>query len=78
MDISLSGSGMLSDEKKIIKEKESLSHRFHCRDQPFFLAFKGLLHCFSTCIEITGNNRYYFILKNVENCKEKFQRLKKL
>ena len=22
------------------------------------LAFKGLLHCFSTCIEITGNNWY--------------------
>ena len=39
---------------------------------------KGLLHCFSTCIEITGNNRYCFILKNVENCKENFQRVKKL
>ena len=42
------------------------------------LSFKGLLHCFSTCIGITGNNWYYFILKNVENCKEKFQRVKKL
>ena len=39
---------------------------------------KGLLHCFSTCTEITGNNRYCFILKNVENCKEKFQRVTKL
>ena len=42
------------------------------------LCVKGLLHCFSTCIEITGNNRYCFILKNIENCKEKFQRVKKL
>ena len=42
------------------------------------LAFKGLLHCFSTRIEIIGNNRCCFILKNVENCKEKFQRVKKL
>ena len=42
------------------------------------LKFKGLLHCFSTCIEITGNNRYCFILKNVENCKEKFLRVKNL
>ena len=40
--------------------------------------FKGLLHCFSTCIEITGNNWYCFNLKNVDNCKEKFQRVKKL
>ena len=39
---------------------------------------KGLLHFFSACIEITGNNWYYFNLKNVENCKEKFQRVKKL
>ena len=30
---------------------------------------KGLLHCFSTCIEITGNNWYCFILKNVQNSK---------
>ena len=42
------------------------------------LYVKGLLHCFSTCIEITGNNWYCFILKNVENCKEKFQRVIKL
>ena len=40
--------------------------------------FKGLLHCFSTCIEIVGNNWYCFNLKNVENCKEKFRRVKKL
>ena len=40
--------------------------------------FKGLLHCFLTCIESTGTNWYYFNLKNVENCKEKFQRVKKL
>ena len=33
---------------------------------------KGLLHCFSTCIEITGNNWYCLILNNVENCKKKF------
>ena len=39
---------------------------------------KGLLHYFSTCIDITGNNWYCFILKNVENCKKKFQRVKKL
>ena len=39
---------------------------------------KGLLHCFSTCTEMTRNNWYCFILKNVENCKEKFQRVKKL
>ena len=39
---------------------------------------KGLLHYFSTCIEITGNNWYCFIFKNVENCKDKFQRVKKL
>ena len=40
--------------------------------------FKGLLHCFSTCIEIIGNNWYCFILKNVENRKKKFQSVKKL
>ena len=40
--------------------------------------FKGLLHCFSTCIEINGSNWYCFNLKNVENCKEKIQRVKKL
>ena len=39
---------------------------------------KGLLHCFSTCHEINENNRYCFILKNVKNCKEKFQRVQKL
>ena len=39
---------------------------------------KGLLYCFSTCIEITGNNWYCFVKKNVENCKEKFQMVKKL
>ena len=39
---------------------------------------KGLLHCFSTGIDITGNKWYCFILKNVENCKKKFQRVKKL
>ena len=39
---------------------------------------KEVLHCFSTCIEISGNNWYCFILKNVENCMEKFQRVKKL
>ena len=38
---------------------------------------KGLLHCFLTCIEIFGNYWYCFILKNVENRKEKFQRIKK-
>ena len=40
--------------------------------------FNGLLHCFSTCTEITGNNWYCFISKNTENCKEKFQLVKKL
>ena len=40
--------------------------------------FKGLLHCFSTCIEIIGNNWYCFILKNVENHKKKFQKVKKI
>ena len=44
----------------------------------FYNHLKGLLHCFSTCIEITGNNWYCFILKNVENCKENFLRVKKL
>ena len=39
---------------------------------------KGLLHCFSTCIEIIGKNWYCFILKNVENCKKKILRVKKL
>ena len=39
---------------------------------------KGLLLCFSTYIEINGNNWYCFILKNVENCKEKFQWVQKL
>ena len=39
---------------------------------------KGLLHCFSTGIDITGNEWYCFILKNVGNCKKKFQRVKKL
>ena len=34
---------------------------------------KGLLHCFSICIEITGGNRYCFILNNVENCKKKIR-----
>ena len=42
------------------------------------LNIKMLLHCFSTCHEINEINRYYFILKNVENCKEKFQRVQKL
>ena len=42
------------------------------------LRVKGLLHCFSTCIEITRNNCYCLILKDVENCKKKFQRVKKL
>ena len=45
-----------------------------CRDW----CLKGLLHCFSTDIEITRNNWFSFILKNVENCKEKFQRVRKL
>ena len=40
-------------------------------------ALKGLLHSFSTCIEIAGNNWYCSNLKNVEKCKEKFQRVKK-
>ena len=35
-------------------------------------------YCFSTGTEITGNNWYCFISKNVENCKEKLQRVKKL
>ena len=39
---------------------------------------KGLLHCFSICIEITGNKWHCFILKNVENCKQKFKRVKNL
>ena len=39
------------------------------------LSFKVLLHCFSTCTDINGNNRYCFNLKNVEICKEKFQRV---
>ena len=34
-------------------------------------SFKGLLHCFSTCIEITGNNWYCFNLKNVEKTARK-------
>ena len=46
------------------------------RQESFSWCFKGLLHCFSACIEITGNNCYWFDLKNVENCKEKFQGLK--
>ena len=29
-------------------------------------------------IEITGSNWYCFIFKNVENCKDIFQRVKKL
>ena len=33
---------------------------------------------FSTCIKITRNNFYCFILKNVENCKHEFQRVKEL
>ena len=58
-----------------------INHVRHFIKIPFInkgTEFKGLLHCFSTCIEITGNNWYCFILKNVENCKEKFQRVKKL
>ena len=39
---------------------------------------KRLLHCFSTCIEITGDNWYCFILNNVKNCKKKIRRVKKL
>ena len=42
------------------------------------ISLKRLLHCFSTCVEITGDNCYCFIFKNIENCKEKFQRVKKL
>ena len=41
-------------------------------------SFKWLLHCFSTCVEITGDDCYCFIFKNIENCKEKFQRVNKL
>ena len=37
---------------------------------------KGLLHCFLTCIKITGTNSYCFNLKNVENCKENSKGLK--
>ena len=33
---------------------------FQCLCMP---NIKGLLHCFSTCIEIIGNNWYCFILK---------------
>ena len=44
------------------------------RSQEFrYQDLKGLLPCFSTRIEITGNN-----LENIENCEEKFQRVKKL
>ena len=32
---------------------------------------------FLTCTEITENNWYCLNFKNVENCKEKFQRVKK-
>ena len=39
---------------------------------------KRLLHCFSIRVEITGNNRYCFILKRAGNCKEKFQMVKKV
>ena len=62
-------------EPNIVKKSMFLgvNHNFHILGR-----LKGLLHCFSTCIEITGNNRYCFILKKVENCKEKFQRVKKL
>ena len=42
------------------------------------MSLKGLLHCFSTCNDITGNNWYCFTLKNIENCKKKFQRVEKL
>ena len=38
---------------------------------------KGYCTFFSTCIEITGNNGYCFLLKKVENHREKFQRVKK-
>ena len=48
------------------------------KSQSVLIDLKGLLHYFSTCIEITGNIWYCFIFKNVENCKEKFQRVKKL
>ena len=44
----------------------------------FVQSVKGLLHCFSTCIEITEDNCYCFIFKNIENCKEKFQWVNKL
>ena len=39
---------------------------------------KMLLTVFSACIEISKNNWDCFVLKNVENCKTKFQRFKKL
>ena len=39
---------------------------------------EGLLHCILTSIQITGITWYCFILKNVENCKKKIHRVKKL
>ena len=38
------------------------------------LAVKGQVHCFSTCIEITGIKQN--CLKNAGNCKETFQKVK--
>ena len=72
---------MLTEEdvfltKCIFRYKETSFHKMWCSKKDD--GFKGLLHCFSTFNEITGNNGYCFILKNVENCKEKFQRVPKL
>ena len=45
---------------------------------PNYGSYDPFSHFFSRCIEITGNKWYCFDLKNDENSKEKFQRVKKL
>ena len=42
------------------------------------IGFKGPLHYFSTCIEITGNKLVLFYLKECQKLQEKIQRVKKL
>ena len=56
----------------------SYTEQIHKAKQIWSIFVKGLLHCLSTCTEFTGNNWYCLNLKNVVNCKEKFQRVKKL
>ena len=68
---------LLSGEPLEVISEDDWLHTDVGRDYNVHLV-KELLHCFSIGIEITGDNCYCFIFKNIESCKEKFQRVNKL